>query len=203
VLEINLNKPKSYSTSVNNIKPEGITFKSKSGSSSQGDVALLFKFLLILLPGLGLFQYSKYINGVQSSSQAQSLHKKVDSLKLIETNLDANIKKNQDLKVQFDEMNLKLNWMNDAGARRIQILKAIETIQETLPENLWLSSLSARSSEIIIDGYSLKEKDLGSFLSLLEQQGLFKDVILQRSVPTDLSGKKIIQYNLKINIAEG
>ncbi len=200
MLEINLNKPKSYTASPRDIKTQGITLKSKKSLSSQGDLALLINFLLLMLPGFGVYQYYKSMDTMQTSPKAQAMNKQLDELKEIETNLDSNIAKNKDLKLKFKDMNEKLTWINEIGQRRLKLLKSIEHFQKLTPDGLWVSSLSAGKSEILVNGYSLKEDNLSLFIEKLEEQTLFKDVILKRSVPADFLGRKLIQYNLQLKV---
>lgn len=127
-------------------------------------------------------------NKVDLESQIKELDKKLGQLDKI--------------KAQKGEIERKLQVIEKLNTQRLDVAKLLNTLAMSVPENVWLTSLSYKGAELIIDGEAMTGNDVSDFMKRLEDQKIFNKVILTGMDQTVRGETKIVKFNLKLTKVE-
>lgn len=163
---------------------QGTTANFSAGSSDSGDSSeqkVALKNLFLLFVGIGcLVIYEKYnvftLNDsrmilVQEYSQLeQQLAKDKESLDRYKTS-EADAKTLED----------KLAIIKKLSRTRLREVKALDYIQEIIPDKVWLKQLNMDQEVVKISGYSMLDEDLSNFIQTLDKSAFFQEVLLTQA----------------------
>lgn len=93
------------------------------------------------------------------------------------------LKKNQitqsaELKEKAKELANKIDILKKLSRLRLREIKALDFIQASMPEKVWLRELSFKSGALAIRGFSMTDDDLTLFVRALEKSRNFSSVVL-------------------------
>ena len=142
-----------------------------------GTLVLLFLFSLSLI----LFAVKIYISG------------QVESQKILVRDFQA-----QDAEKEIKLINKKLSNLNSFYENQTSWTRFLERISGTIPEGIYLTTLSLSPPEARITGYSPTREVLFNFKKRLEQEPDFQKIDLP---PSDWAKPKDIDFHLTFEIS--
>lgn len=110
-------------------------------------------------------------DSVTQAGKVKTIEKKVTEKK-------AEIGKYAGLAEKAKELNDKLDIIRKLSRIRLREIKALDFIQSTVPEKVWLNSLSVRDGLLAIHGYAVTDDDLTLFVRGLEKSRNFSNILL-------------------------
>jgi Tfp pilus assembly protein PilN len=141
------------------------------------------KFVLILSITGGMMLYESF--------NIDNLRDQLTNLNKINTDLQAEITKNQpvatkakELQKKISDLESRIKIIKDLSRTRLREIKALDYIQNVIPEKVWLSSLEFADDKVKIIGDSMADDQLNKFLEQLDGKSYFQNVILLKAVET-------------------
>lgn len=138
--------------------------------------ALINLIVLVIFPGLLIYYERMNLEALKRTSvQVQSEVTKITS-QINEKK--AEISKSADLKEKAKELANKIEILKKLSRIRLREIKALDFIQASIPEKVWLKELIFKAGALTIKGYSLTDDDLTTFVRSLEKSRGFSGVVL-------------------------
>lgn len=165
-------------TQVDNVTSIDSPAESMSGAEIQ-QVAL--KFVVILLSTAGLWGYETYnIDNLKETNQ---------TLTAQNVAMQNEIKEKQPIAVKAKELQKKITDLEgrikiikDLSKTRLREIKAMDYIQNVIPEKVWLTVLDIHDEKVKIEGSTMSDDQLNKFIEMLDGKSYFQNVILLRAV---------------------
>ena len=164
-----------YETSIDSVGQEG------GGGSGGATKDTVVKIVVLLIWLAGLMAYESYNIGELDSKIAEKNSEK--------NKLAADIQmkkpiadKARDLQAQLEDLEARIKSIKDLSRIRLREIKAIDFVQNIIPERVWLSSLAINSDKVDFSGGAMSDENLNRFMEALESKSNFKNVILLKAV---------------------
>ncbi len=143
----------------------------------------------LLILGIAHLQLVKYESGLEKNkqdleSEIKDLEKKIGEMDKI--------------KAQKAEIERKLGIIEKLSLQRLSMAEMLYNIGSSIPDNVWLTSLSDKGNELILDGEALTANDVSVFMNHLGQIKSFSKINLVALEQTTKGELKVIKFNLKI-----
>lgn len=157
-----------------------------SGSGGTGK-----KIVLILVGSLILYAYEWYnigsLNDESATIQASiaQLDQEINSIK-------PKIASAKKLQSENEELNKKLNLVRSLGRLRLREIRAIDHLQNIIPEKVWFNAVKFTDTTFEVTGLSANDQELDKLLDGIRENPTFVDVLLSRSIE-----QKSAQGNMK------
>ncbi len=140
------------------------------------------KMLLMLIWLAAIFTYQK-IN-------ISSLEGRLANARAEASNLDQQIQQHQaeadqakKMQKDIEELKRRIKIIKDLSKKRLREIKAIDYIQNNIPDKLWLTSITIKDNHLELFGSALTDDQLNRFLDSLEQnKSYFQNVLLLKAV---------------------
>ena len=164
-------------------------------------VKFVINFLIVLSFPVGLKIYEvREINKLENQkNQEQSiLDQKQQQF--------ANLKKELDsygyLQAMSQEFAIKRAFLKGVSAERLIVPRIIESIQNQIPEDIWLTDikieLKEKQKELHISGFSVKESSINYFTNTLQSILNRKSIFVETKDIKDGQSDSIIKTNFKL-----
>jgi len=157
------------------------TFETKVGGDSTGSRDMLTKIVVLALLTGVLMMYESYNIGELRTKVAQGNAEK----KRVETELAQKKPieaKARELQKQIQDIETRIKAIKDLSKVRLREIKAIDYLQNIIPEKLWFTLLEFDGNSLKIEGGTTSDDQLNRFLDDMESKSIFKNVILLRSI---------------------
>jgi len=141
----------------------------------------LNKILLMLIWVVGLYVYEWYNIGnlTQQNTQLQAQIAKLDQeVGAIKPQIESAKK----LQSANQELTKKLGLVRELGRLRLREIRAIDHLQNVIPERVFFSNIKFTDTTFEVTGQSANDQDLDRLLEGMRQNAVFVDVLLARSV---------------------
>ena len=172
------------------------------GASLSGDdrKKLLTNLFLMCIFSVAIYYYQEY-----ASKKVKFDKKKLtQQIAVLRTDLqkkDIKIKEVSKYKAEGDEFKRKIMAIKELSRMRLVELKALDYMQNIIPEKLWFSSVDYSERVFIIKGSAIENNAFNEFLKELESSSFFEDIVITTAKEIkDDSGSKVvfeIQTNLR------
>ena len=163
------------------------------------------KILLMLIWVAGLFTYQKInITSLEGSlARAQMEARDLDQ-QITQHQAEADQAKK--MQKDVEELKHRIKIVKDLSKTRLREIKAIDYIQNNIPDKLWLNSLTIKANHLELFGSTLTDDQLNRFLDSLEQnKASFKNVLLLKAVDQNdskMGTLKSFEISSDIGVAE-
>jgi type IV pilus assembly protein PilN len=148
------------------VDKERKTRKGGGGPAAPSGGPVPTSILLIGIIGLGVaglaFNYIRY------SSKLSDLETDVARMRVKKAELEPFIKKVDDLELRRNELAKKNEAIEQLRSQRTIPVHIMDEVSRALPDYLWLTNLSIKGSTLSIDGATLQEQAISSFMKSLE-----------------------------------
>ena len=141
----------------------------------------LVKIMLILLGTVVVIVYEGYnISGLrdklsQLNSEKTGLAQELEKKKPIAG-------KARELQKKILDLEGRIQGIKDLSMIRLREIRAVDYMQNVIPEKVWLTTLDFSQETLKIEGGTLADDELTKFIEALESKSYFKNVILLKAV---------------------
>ncbi|MCL6584489.1 MAG: PilN domain-containing protein [bacterium] len=147
-------------------------------------------FLLLLFGAVALWYH-------QLNFKIENLQRQISETKRqIETS-NIQIDKIKKLKEEKKEVERKLNIIKELKSRQKGPAPLLNQLSLIIPDEIWLSSLSSKGSQLSLEGMSLTANNVADFMKSLENTGLLRQIELDKTEQRAIADNKKVQ-NFKI-----
>lgn len=159
-----------YETSVENM--------TESESLTKG---VIFKVIVMLLWAGGLKFYENYNIGNLEALIAEKNQRKLTlDAEIIEKKPVAENARN--LQKQLQDLESRILSIKELSRIRLREIKAIDYVQNIIPERVWLTSLEVIGDKVNFEGGAMSDEHLNRFMESLEGKSNFKNAILLKAI---------------------
>lgn len=138
----------------------------------------------ILAKVLGLFSLAALLYFYESYNIGM-LTAQLNAVSNRRNELDAEIQKNQSVVVKATEMQKeikqieeRINAIKKLSKIRLREIKAIDYLQNTIPDRVWLQSLEFRNNSFKVQGFAATDESLNRFIESIDGRSFFRTAIL-------------------------
>ena len=163
----------------------------KAGARQQ--LVILAGSLLATLGVVGVFHLS-LISDV--SAAQERLAEIDDQIKRYEPQ----IKQVEEYKKRKEQIRAKLDVIEGLEASRSGPVRLLDELATLIPERLWLTRMTVARSELMLEGLSLDNETIASFLTALTDSPYFKRVELDTSVLQSVSNLKVNSFKIRAGL---
>ncbi len=196
MIKINLLKKRSDGTAkIRNTQASFDTSADTFAKNVGGQQGAVLKIVVMLIWLGGLMAYESYNIGELNTTIAEKNRMK--------TTLDADIQqktpiaeKARGLQKQLQDLEARIKAIKDLSRIRLREIKAIDFVQNIIPERVWLTSISIESNKVDFEGGALSDENLNRFIELLESKSNFKNVILLKAIEQKSKEGTIKVFNI-------
>ena len=151
-----------------------------SGSNDTKSNAI--KIILMIMWAGGLFAYQKFNISNLEEQLAGARAKATDLNRQIQQH-QAEADQAKRMQKDIQELKRRIKIIKGLSKTRLREIKAIDYIQNNIPNKLWLSSLTFKDNKMKLLGSSMTDDQLNRFLDALEQnKSYFQNVLLLKAV---------------------
>jgi Tfp pilus assembly protein PilN len=184
VIKVNLLRNRGENTSAGKTANTEIDYEasydSGSDESSSGKDIIL-KIILVLIGTGGLMAYESYnIDDLRSQLSVVNQEKTALASELQQKQPIAI--KAKELQKQIQDIEARIKAIKDLSKIRLREIKAVDYLQNVIPEKVWLTSLDFKNDSLNIKGGALSDDQLNRFMDSMEGKSYFRNVILLKAV---------------------
>jgi len=104
--------------------------------------------------------------------------------------LDGQIKQIDELQLRKDELLARMKVIQDLQGRRPVIVRVFDELARTVPNKVYLVSITRKDDLFMIEGYAESNTQVSSFLRNINASAWFKNPVLSTVVAADDKSKK-------------
>lgn len=178
MIKVNLARSRTQS-GVNQTESTNFTIDSGSGDSSEQRVALRNLFLLFV-GVLLLIVYERFTvfnlndSNLLIGNELTQIEQQLEATK-------ANLEQHKASETEAKALEDKLSIIKKLSRIRLREVKALDYIQEIIPQKIWLRSLTFDHEIVRISGYSMLDEDLSNFIQVMDRSSFFQSVLLTQA----------------------
>ena len=150
---------------------------------SKIDLKVLFStFLRLVLCGVGtiaLMQVERR-NIEKLNIQKQSAHNEYNQLKGVMEDLKKQVEGFASLKERSKEFTNKLGIMEGMVQKRLKVIRGLDQIQDVIPKNIWLERVNFNGDHLVLEGFSMTNRQVQGFIESMESTNIFSRVVLDK-----------------------
>jgi type IV pilus assembly protein PilN len=178
-----------------NLLAEKKQTRAKSGAGAKTDAAGLGRNLVLV----GVLVLGAAVVGVwwwMLSDQIADWRRQHEEADAELVRLESIRKKGEEYKTQKELLARKIELITALKKKQEVPVHILDQVSKSLPDFLWLESMSASSNQVTISGRATTYNAVSNFYSNLNQSGYFKDVALGRTfeVPEGVSFSLTCEY---------
>lgn len=136
------------------------------GPAAAGGGPVPTSILMIGIIGLGIAGFA--FNYIRTSSKLSDLETDVARMRAKKAELEPYIKKVDDLEMRRNELAKKNEAIEQLRSQRTIPVHIMDEVSRALPDYLWLTNLTTKGSVLSIDGATLQEQAISTFMKNLE-----------------------------------
>ncbi len=153
-----------------------------NGADGASGGKLIFSRLLVMFMATASLMIYEHYNIDNLQSQKTELNAKLNEAK-------AKLQQKQPLadnalilQKKIQDLEARIRAIKDLSKIRLREIKAIDYIQNVIPERVWLTTLNIDGDKVQIDGGALSDEQLSRFMDAIDGKSFFRNVILLRAV---------------------
>ena len=188
MIKVNLNRSRGDMTAATRIDYQTTVDSSFELEDAGGDgSSAIVKLILIALSTVGLIIFESYT--------LNELGNQLNQLNVQRNTLEAQIQEQEPIAAQAEilqkeilAIESRIDAIKNLAKERLREIKAIDYIQNTIPERVWLGSMEFGGAALKLEGGALGDEDLNQFIDNLEGKSYFKNVVLMQSLDQRSAG---------------
>lgn len=165
------------------------------GPAAAGGGPVPTSILMIGIIGLGVAGLA--FNYIRNSSKLSDLETDVARMRAKKAELEPYIKKVDDLELRRAELQKKNDAIEQLRSQRTIPVHILDEVSRAVPDYLWITTLAVKGSTLSIDGATLQEQAISSFMKNLEASEFVgtpslietKEVAVKKGVPPSTNFK--------------
>jgi type IV pilus assembly protein PilN len=159
-----------------------------------GNPTTILAILIFGLAAAGFISYYLYKN-----SQEAALQKDVEQKREKKKLLEPYIKKVDELERRRNELAKKNRAIEELRSQRTIPVHILDEVSRSLPEYLWLNTLSIKGNTLSIDGETLQEQAIPTFMKNLDASEFIGTASLIETHQKTTSGSQNVSTAFKIS----
>lgn len=170
------------------------------GESSSKDT--IIKIIVMLIWGIGLYSYEIYnIGNLETTNQ--KLTADVTRVSNEIARIKPEVEKAKGLQAENNELNKKIELVKELGKLRLREIRAIDHLQNIVPEKVWFNKIEFKDDRFFVEGISANDAELDKLLKGIRSFGTFQDVLLAKAVEQKTKQGTLKQFEITSNLAGG
>ncbi len=166
----------------------GVSLSDNSSNGFSDESETIVKVVLILLVSGCLYGYQVYNIGNLDDVIRQK-NAKISRGAADITKLRVEAGKSSELQNEIKKLNEKLNLLDSLSKKRLKELKALDFLQDNIPDGVWLNKITYDGTSVVLKGGAINDKELDVFVKNLDKSQYFKTVILLKAEKVSGQGK--------------
>ncbi|MBT4761244.1 MAG: PilN domain-containing protein [Bdellovibrionaceae bacterium] len=158
---------------------QGITFDTSGGAEDRKDA--IKKVVYMLMFSIMLMVYESY-NLDDLQDQLRKLRAEDSSQKANIAILKKKAGRAPEMEKEVKKMEEKLEIVTGLSKKRLRELKALDFLQNLIPESVWLKSMKYDGENVFFAAEASNDEDMNFFVEGLDKSVQFEEVILIKAV---------------------
>lgn len=154
----------------------GIGYTTSMGRAGGNKNVIVNIIVILAIPGILI--YFERANLDELRKRSLTINSEVEALQTQITTKKNQITQSADLKEKAKELANKIDILKKLSRLRLREIKALDFIQASMPEKVWLREMTFKSGALSIRGFSMTDDDLTLFVRALEKSRNFSNVVL-------------------------
>ena len=179
---------------------QGFSVQTGGGESTPKDKVI--KVLVMILGVVALMVYEK-INMDALESQQRSLNSTNTQLTQELNKIESSAGQLEELKKENEKLQEKLKILTSLSKNRLRELKALDNLQNFIPEGVWPESLDYDGEKVLFKGFATNDRDLNAFVESLEGSTYFIDVILSKAIEQQKDSGAVKEFEINSALGDG
>lgn len=186
--------------------PKEVKASSDSSGGKSSEAKAILNLIIILATPIGLYTYQEInIPKLKAMLAAEnSKLQEVTNYNLKSESLVAEIKKHKENKALIEKQISSLDGLSKV---RSKYVKALDLIQQNMPEKMWFVELKSSGDNLSAKGVSYSEAEISNFLARVGKSVYFSDVSLissedSKDKPNERVNFKKFQINFNLEVAQ-
>lgn len=151
-----------------------------TGIEAEGPNAFV-KLAVMALATIGLITYEWYNIGQLQKEQA-SINTQLSAITAEIAQLQPQVEEAQKLQKEYLDFKNKINLIKDMGRVRLREIRAMDHLQNIIPEKAWFSRLAFEEGRFTAEGVAANDQVLDALLDGIRRHSAFKDVLLAKAI---------------------
>ena len=178
---IRVNLLKSKISNAEEAETEGIAFTGDDSQEPINKQQLIVKVFLILLAPIVVYFYEDYnLDQLLRAKSGIQTQLNQGTTKLNQLKVKAG--KAQEVEGEVQKLEEKLKILVELSRKRLRELKALDSLQNMIPDSVWVESLDYDGENFQLLGGALNDKGLNDFVVGLEESPYYQNVIVLRAI---------------------
>ena len=171
------------------------------GVENLSPVEVILKIALMIVFAYGLSYYeTDNIETLQGQLKKEKSATSETQKQL--TELRAQAGRAEQVKGQIDQLQEKLDILTGLSHKRLRELKALDSLQNFLPNGVWFRTLKYNGRGFDLNGSSATNEDLDEFEAALNASPVYTNVIRLSSVSSQTTQGTIINFQLQFDLGD-
>ena len=196
MIRINLMRNRTQTGIAQNASSGYESSSSSASFSESDDQKGALKNLIFLFVGIGaLILYENYNNFTLKESDLL-LKNEYAQLEDQLNKSKAELERFKTSEVEAKALEDKLAIVRKLSRVRLREVKALDYIQEIIPDKVWLKNISFDQEAVRIAGFSLLDEDLSNFIQVLDRSSYFQNVVLTQAAEVATQSASYKQFDI-------
>jgi Tfp pilus assembly protein PilN len=180
---------------------QGITFDTTGGAEEQKEN--IKKIVYILIFTVFLYMYESW-NLSSLQDQLNKVRAEDSQLKSKIVKLKKLAGRAPEVEKEVKKMEEKLKIVTDLSKKRLRELKALDFLQNLIPDGVWLKTLKYDGIQVNFEGEAITDEDMNTFVDGLDKSGQFEEVVLIKAIEKITLDGTIKEFvvNSKLGVVE-
>ncbi len=187
---------------LSNLKNKNDDESENSFEEPVSNVEVFLKFIIIVSGLVGLYYYEQE-RIPQLEDKLHTHQKNLQELKSFNGQSEeivAEIKKMKDNKISIEK---QIESIGGLSKLRMRYIKAMDILQQNIPEKMWFTGIKTDQIGLIIDGIAFSEAEISTYIDLIGKSVHFADVLLLESTDDlreDSQGKRLRKFRINAKL---
>jgi len=165
----------------------------------------IFEYLSVFVASVLLVVAMIVVVDMWSTQDLTSLQEEQASLRTRNAVLSNKIGELRNLASLREEVEGKLQIVDELQAGRFRSLNTLDAIAKAIPQNIWITTLADKSGAMAASGFGESSKAVANFMRALQLSEMFKDVNLAVDQSAIVGGVEVRKFELsfrRLTLAE-
>ena len=168
------------------------------GPGASGNI--IFVVVMLVVP-LGVLTSWEQWNLHSLRARHGTAHDKAKAVEAQLAEKKAILDKLKEFETKSQALKAKIGFVRNLSQHRLTEIKALDTLQDIIPAQVWLKSFNCSDGKFRMNGVALSEERLHEFVGKLDDVPLFQGVLLEFFDRSDSGKEQRTSFRIKGRIA--
>ena len=170
-----------------------------STEESQAQAKGLLNLVIIALAPIGLFAYQS-VTIPEKEALVAARQQSLTELQAFNSKAEKAVGEIKKFKEDEILIQKRISYLEQLNKNKMREVKALDLIQQKIPQKVWLNTLKVDRGVIQIDGTSMSDFEISQFSSDLSKSIYFSNVELLGANEIDFRGTKVRKFELRCSM---